>query len=841
MKRKRTTMYRRLTVSLLLVSLVSMLLVTAVSYLLARGVIINESLSKTRNSIIASGQDINAFIESKEKFTETLGRVFETTNDRELIKPQLEGVINLNRDLLDIYVGLDDNFRVSAVYPAPVGYVVTKRGWYITARESDREIIITEPYQDAMTGEMVITLAQNYGKIEGVESVLGMDVELGDMLALVSNMTLPKGGYAFLATETGDIVTHPQESYRPTPNGFINMDSKPMYKQIAESYRLGDRYTKLKDENGETRYIIPHTVSSLGWVLYVSVPQETILEPINSQLWYFAVIYVVLMVLISLFIAFFTRRELKYSLRRLVRAIEDLANGKLTFYVRTNDIKAPTDELGMLYAKFGNMLETLSALLNDLEKMSKKHKEGDHDYKINENRYRGAYLDIVRGVNNMVFMYVEDFRDVLAVFKKFGDGDFDAPVKKYPGKKSIRNVHIENLRNNLKSINNKIIGVTETALEGDLSVFVDTSGQKGSWLHIIENLNKLIQAIVIPLDEATRTLVHISRGRLQTTMAGEYKGDFAALQVAMNKTASQLNCYIGDITATLNAVAKNDMSAKITGDFYGDFDAIKLALNKITGTQSDLLECIEKTASQVRDGAKDISEISGIIADGTKNQNETIGALSGAVGDFTDSVKKTADSANRADTLSKESIKNVQRGTEEMEGMLESINAMKAASNSISQVIAVIEDIASQTNLLAINASVEAARAGVHGKGFAVVAQEVRSLASKSQHSAAETQKLINNAIAKIEDGNILANRTSDALSKVYGDIKDVSLIIAEISDTSKSQEDLTKKIMTQTRGIAAVAKENADALGQSASAAESMSRKSDSLNEIVTNFKKTS
>ena len=151
------------------------------------------------------------------------------------------------------------------------------------------------------------------------------------------------------------------------------------------------------------------------------------------------------------------------------------------------------------------------------------------------------------------------------------------------------------------------------------------------------------------------------------------------------------------------------------------------------------------------------------LSQGTTEQASSIEELTATITQIASQTRQNATSAGEANSLSAQARDNAKQGNSQMQRMIEAMNEISESSNSISKIIKVIDDIAFQTNILALNAAVEAARAGQHGKGFAVVAEEVRNLAARSAEAARETTLLIEGSIAKVGDGNEIADESAAA------------------------------------------------------------------------------
>jgi methyl-accepting chemotaxis protein len=179
-----------------------------------------------------------------------------------------------------------------------------------------------------------------------------------------------------------------------------------------------------------------------------------------------------------------------------------------------------------------------------------------------------------------------------------------------------------------------------------------------------------------------------------------------------------------------------------------------------------------------------------------------------------------------------------EKGSEQMNAMMEAVQAINDASQSIGKVIKVIDDIAFQTNILALNAAVEAARAGVAGRGFAVVAEEVRNLAAKSAEAAQDTEALIENSINKAVLGVKIAGETNESLIAIVDGIVQSSRISGEIAEKADRQYSAIGEINTGIDQVSQVVQQNSATAEESAAASEELSGQSSMLNGLIGQFK---
>ena len=251
---------------------------------------------------------------------------------------------------------------------------------------------------------------------------------------------------------------------------------------------------------------------------------------------------------------------------------------------------------------------------------------------------------------------------------------------------------------------------------------------------------------------------------------------------------------------TLQEVADGNLDTEIVqqsdNDSYGD------SLSVMVDNLNNMLTEIDNAASQVTSGAGQIANVSQILAQGATEQAASIDNLSVSITNIANETKSKASA-----------------GTEKMAQMVKAVAEINDSSNDISKIISVIDNIAFQTNILALNASVEAARAGAHGKGFAVVAEEVKNLATRSQEAARETNKLIANSLALAEGGSMIAHDTAASLESIIATIEKLS------------------EVMNGIEQISVVVQQNSATAEESAAASEQMSSQAGVMRGLIERF----
>ena len=243
---------------------------------------------------------------------------------------------------------------------------------------------------------------------------------------------------------------------------------------------------------------------------------------------------------------------------------------------------------------------------------------------------------------------------------------------------------------------------------------------------------------------------------------------------------------------------------------------------------------LNEGAAQVNDAAGQVSSTSQQLAEGASEQASSLEETSSALEEMAAMTKTNATNAKQANELSNQARTAAESGNETMDRLNAAMTAINESSGKISKIIKVIEEIAFQTNLLALNAAVEAARAGEHGKGFAVVADEVRNLAQRAAQAAGETTDLIEDSVNRAREGSEVACEVADSLGKIVTDVSKVSDLIDGITKASEEQAQGVEQVNTAVSQMDKVTQSNASGAEESASASEELASQSQAVKAMV-------
>ena len=349
----------------------------------------------------------------------------------------------------------------------------------------------------------------------------------------------------------------------------------------------------------------------------------------------------------------------------------------------------------------------------------------------------------------------------------------------------------------------------------------------------------IIEGIVTPVDELKHAAAEMTQGRLDAEINYESADELGELADSIREVQVTLGAYVREISDTLEVIATGDLTKnfKEITNFRGEFGSIKDSFVRILKEFNITLSRIQDAAADVDSGSDEIAGAAADLASGTGEQASAVEELTATIMTVNSMAEESAKEANHASGQAATAVKEAEVERMHMNELQQEMGRIKEISEQIEAIVTSIEEIASQTSLLALNASIEAARAGEAGRGFAVVAEQIGKLATDSAQAVVDAKELIGKTVEAIDKGSNMTERTAQGFEKIIGELDSFAQMAQGVSDTATAQAQALEQIEEGIEQISTVTQQNAAASEECSAISEELAARASEMMSQIQKF----
>ncbi|MBV2206621.1 MAG: HAMP domain-containing protein [Pseudomonas sp.] len=332
------------------------------------------------------------------------------------------------------------------------------------------------------------------------------------------------------------------------------------------------------------------------------------------------------------------------------------------------------------------------------------------------------------------------------------------------------------------------------------------------------------RSVALPIRKAAQLAGAIQRGDFSQRLAHRSADEVGQLSASLDRMAESLQQQVH----VAERISQGDLTVDVR--LASDGDQLGLALRRMVDNLNELVSQVQLSSALINDKAGEVTRLSHDLSGGATESASAVTEISATINQMASQIRQTSEYAGEANSLSRDSERSARGGNELMATLKGAMQEINQSGQDITNIIRAIEEIATQTNLLALNAAIEAARAGEHGRGFAVVADEVRQLAARSAEAAQHSTRLIQESNARTVKGMELTDETAQALEAIVQGAAQVSQLVDEIASASSQQASGIEQVSLAIEQIDQVVHHNSSNSEQSTQAAQELTQQAEQM-----------
>ena len=391
---------------------------------------------------------------------------------------------------------------------------------------------------------------------------------------------------------------------------------------------------------------------------------------------------------------------------------------------------------------------------------------------------------------------------------------------------------IETIQNRMTD-EQKILSILQYLSEG---VFIIMTGIVLWNVLIIVRFSK--SELLVPIKKTCAQMISLAKGDFKSELDMHMDESEVGIMVgAISDMKEKTHDIIAEISSTLEQMGNGNYNFQINADYVGDYGTIKESFLVIGEKMRDTFRTLKDVTKQIESGSDQLASAAQDLAEGCTIQATQVTEVLSAMNEMSDNMESNAQEAITSIELSAKASETLMEGNKKMGELITAIEEINKCSEQIGTIIGAIEDIASQTNLLSLNASIEAARAGEAGRGFAVVADQIRNLAEESAKAAGRTTTLINTTIDAVSKGIEIAGKTAEDMKRVMESSKESADKMNVISDLLSNEVAHIQEINSTMNTISEVVNNNSAASEETAAISQEQMAQVETMAELMSQF----